>query len=105
MSHVTRSESSAPLEAEQIFPDKLKSGGAITSALSNAISFRRQVMHLHALGPRAMAEILVEIADETGGAPVILKLLAEYETRLDQATVRLVGGDRFPRLVPLLVPR
>jgi len=51
-----------------------------------------------------LAEFLVELADQTDGKSVILDLLAEYE-RLEPDAVRLVGGDRFPRRVPLLVPR
>jgi hypothetical protein len=67
--------------------------------------FRGQIAHLHTLGPRAIAEILVEIAAQADCASIILGLLAEYEERLTPDQLRAVGGDRFPRRVPLLVPR
>ena len=72
--------------------------------IDKAIRFRRQALHLHALGPRAVAEILVEIARQADCASVILELLAEYEDRLTPDMLHMVGGDRFPRRVPLMVP-
>jgi hypothetical protein len=77
---------------------------AQSRSMADAVRFRRQIVHLHSLGVRPLAEFLVELADQTDGKSVILDLLAEYE-RLEPDAVRLVGGDRFPRRVPLLVPR
>ncbi len=57
--------------------------------------FQRRVEHLHRLGPRAVGELLGEVANRIGGAPVITMLLAEYE-QVTPAMVRAVGGDRFP---------
>jgi hypothetical protein len=71
--------------------------------MGDSIRFRRQVLHLRELGPRAIAELLVEIAQRADCAPVILELLDEYEDRLTPDMVHLVGGDQFPRRIPLLV--
>ena len=73
--------------------------------MEDALRFRRQVIHLHSLGVRAIAEFLEAIAKEADCAALILELLTEYELRLCPDTVRLVGGDRFPRRLPMLVPK
>ncbi len=54
----------------------------------------RGAAHLHALGPRPTAELLASLADRIG-AQALLGLLAGYE-KLTPATVRALGGDRFP---------
>lgn len=61
-----------------------------------ALRLQRGVEHLAQLGPRAIAEFLVELAGQIGGLPATLALLAEYERRLTPAMLRLTGGDRFP---------
>jgi hypothetical protein len=61
--------------------------------------------HLGQLGPRAIAEFLVELAGQIGGMPATLGLLAEYERRLTPAMLRATGGDRFPTLRLRVVPR
>jgi hypothetical protein len=60
------------------------------------LHLQRRVEHLHALGPRATAELLVDLADRIGGMPAILGLLAEYQQRLTPDMLRATGGDRFP---------
>lgn len=57
--------------------------------------FYRGAAHLHALGPRAVAELLMELAQSTGDAARILDHLARYR-RLTPAVVRAAGGDRCP---------
>ena len=57
--------------------------------------FERQVEHLHRLGPRAVAEFLIEIARGTGQSSFIMDRLQAY-ARLDPEILRAVGGDRFP---------
>jgi hypothetical protein len=64
----------------------------------------RGAEHLHALGARAQAEFLAELAARIGGLPATLGLLAEYQARLSPATVRAAGGDRFPARVLRRVP-
>ena len=65
--------------------------------------FERQVVHLHRLGPRAVAEILIEIAHCTGQSGVIADRLQAYG-RLDPAVLRFLGGNSFPPM-PLTVIR
>jgi hypothetical protein len=63
-----------------------------------AIWFQRNCQRLHDLGPRALSEALLEIADRIGGLPAICATLVEYE-RLTPAMLAATGGDR---LVPYL---
>ena len=53
--------------------------------------------HLHELSARATAEPFAEVGDRIGGGPSITSLLGEYERKLSPRTLRLAGGDRFPR--------
>ena len=58
------------------------------------VKFRRQVEHLHRLGPRAVAELLAEIAAERGiGNIVDQKLDCYFE--LDPTALEAAGGDTF----------
>jgi hypothetical protein len=69
------------------------------------LRLQRGAEHLHLLGPRALAEFLVELASQIGGLPATLTLLVEYEGRLTPAMLRLTGGDRFPARRLRVVPR
>ena len=60
--------------------------------------FEQSVKHLHALGPRATAEALAEIAARIGGLPAITAVLNEYRA-LSPHKLRATGGDRFPRVL------
>ncbi len=68
------------------------------------LRLQRGAEHLNRLGPRATAEFLAEIGETIGGLPAILRLLGEYEHRLNPAVLRATGGDRFPRRL-VEVPR
>ncbi len=57
--------------------------------------FERMVEHLHSLGPRPTAELLAEIAADTGATNLVVGLVEKY-AELDPEIVRAVGGDRFP---------
>ena len=59
------------------------------------LRLQRGVAHLCALGPRAVTELLAEVADSAGCAPCILDHLARYQ-RLTPAMVRAAGGERIP---------
>ena len=61
-----------------------------------AIKFQHLVGHLHALGPRPVAELLTELVgtDEQACGDV-LHLLEKYSV-LDPALVRALGGSGFP---------
>ena len=71
---------------------------------STAFRLQHGAVHLHTLGPRSIAEFLAEVARETGSLASIIDRLAEYRRRMSPEMVRLVGADRFPRRVPLMVP-
>ncbi len=64
--------------------------------------FERQVEHLHRLGPRAVAELLIEIAHCTGQSGLIADRLQAY-AKLDPAVLRAIGGDKFPPMALELV--
>ena len=59
------------------------------------LRLERGASHLHQLGPRAVAELLAEIANKIGGMPAILSALNDYEM-VSPDTLRAVGADRFP---------
>lgn len=67
------------------------------------VRLQRSIEHLHRLGARAVAELVLALADRTGALDEALNLLAEYQ-RLTPAQVRVAGGHRFPprplRLAP-----
>ena len=57
------------------------------------------VGHLHALGIRPVAELLIEhVGDDEQARDTLLLLLEKYG-RLSPAVVQAVGGDRFPTSV------
>ncbi len=65
--------------------------------------FEYMVEHLHRLGPRPIAELLIEIARCTGHSSLIADRIQAY-AGLDRELVRALGGDRFPPM-PLEVVR
>lgn len=56
---------------------------------------QRAALHLHGLGPRALAELLLKVAERTGNPGAVLATVAEYEP-LTPAKLALSGGDRMP---------
>jgi hypothetical protein len=60
-------------------------------APSDLLRLRSGIEHLLRLGPRAVAEFVLELAD----AQTALQLLAKYSTITPQMIV-VAGGDRFP---------
>jgi hypothetical protein len=69
------------------------------------IRHQRRVEHLYRLGPRAIAEFLLELAGKIGGLPATTGLLIEYE-RVSPRMVRAVGGDVFtPRPLRLVASK
>ena len=67
------------------------------SAEIGSARWERQIERLHRLGPRPTAELLIEIARDTGRPDIVVGRLQEY-ARLDSEIVRAVGGDRFPAM-------
>ena len=58
------------------------------------LKFRRQVERLHALGPRATAELLAELGAERSIATIIDQKLDCY-TEMDPAAIEAIGGGDF----------
>ena len=88
---------SAPMAPQsRAGPRQPVAGEAMTSAADPLITLRRQrhVKALHRLGPRAVHELLDEIARVHGIAADIDQRLAAYAA-IDPEKLRLAGGDRF----------
>ena len=66
----------------------------IAADVVGGLRFRRQVEHLHRLGPRATAELLAEIGAERGITTIIDRKLERY-AELEPETLEAAGGDRF----------
>jgi hypothetical protein len=65
-----------------------------------AVRLQRGTEHLHRLGPRVIAEFLLELAERIGGLPAATALLVEYE-RLSPRLIRATGLQPQPlRSVP-----
>ena len=58
------------------------------------LKFRRQVEHLHRLGPRVTAEMLAELGAERGIQTIIDQKLERY-AELEPETLEVTGGDGF----------
>ena len=61
--------------------------------------FCRLVDHLHRLGPRPVAECLLQLAGNDDDGRTALVVLLERYGQLDAGVVQAVGGDRFPPAV------
>lgn len=60
--------------------------------------FRRHVEHLAALGPRAIAEFLIETGRASGCSDEIGERLASYQ-RISPDMLTATRGGEFPRLI------
>ncbi len=76
----------------------------MTFSYTDRARLDRGAEHLHRLGPCATSEFLVELAATIGGQPAILRLLAEYQNRLNPALLHSAGGHCFPSRRPRAVP-
>ena len=56
------------------------------------------VQHLHGLGPRATAELLIELVEPVGETDLLLQKLEQYRS-LSAEVLHALGGDRFPRRI------
>ena len=56
--------------------------------------YERQIEHIHSLGPRMLAEMLAEVARDTGRPDIDADRVEEY-AQLDPDLLRFLGGDRF----------
>ena len=60
------------------------------------LRLQRGAEHVHRLGPRAMAELLAELAHQTGSIAATLDVLDDYQRRLTPAMIAVVGASSFP---------
>ncbi len=65
--------------------------GVTTAKVVSGLRRERQIEHVHQLGPRAVGELLYEVAE--GGD--LDRALDAYE-RLTPSLLKAMGGDRFP---------
>ena len=68
-------------------------GDAAASVIAD-LRFRRNVQHLHSLGPRAVGELLAELGREHAVRTAIERKLDRY-ARLTPEQIETVGGEDF----------
>ncbi len=71
---------------------------------ADALRLQRGAEHLHRLGPRALAELLAQVAREHRDLPAVLELLDDWRAGLSPELLYAAGGDSFPRQPILAVP-
>ena len=94
MKNARRSEAGVIQRAGGLFAT-YDSRTSCKTQLSVGPRFERLVARVHALGPRPLAEMIVEIATATG-QPALIADHVEAYAGLDPEIIRAVGGDRFP---------
>lgn len=62
---------------------------------ADVLRLQRGAEHLCALGPRAVAELLAELARDPGDLAHTLALLDRWREGLSPELLRAAGGDRF----------
>ena len=68
--------------------------GEVAGEIVAGLKFRRQIEHLHSLGPRAVGELLAEIGAERSIQTVIDQKLDRY-VGLGTEALEATGGGRF----------
>jgi len=74
------------------------------SGTIDAVRLRRGAEHVHSLGPRALAELLAELARDQCDLAATLDRLDAWHVGLSPELLHAVGGDSFPRQPILAVP-
>ncbi len=69
-----------------------------------ALRWQRAALRLHALGARAFAEAVAEVAQTHPAGADLLAVFETYAARLTADMLRAVGGDRFPPRPLAIVP-
>ena len=72
----------------------LRSGGSAAGEVVAGLEFREQVKRVHALGARALGELLAELGTERSIMPTIHEKLERYAS-IDLQALRVAGGDKF----------
>ena len=78
-------------------PPHCKNPSIVGSAAAEIVAdmqFRQTVERVHALGARALAEMLAEIGVERSIMPAIHEKLERYGS-IDPEALRALGGDKF----------
>ena len=68
----------------------------LPTGLRRDFAFERDVVKLHHLGPRAIAELLRDVGAQTMRMTAIESRVADFAD-LDPGVVQVLGGDRFAR--------
>ena len=74
--------------------ESLQSGGSPAAEIVAGLEFREQVKRVHALGARAVGELLAELGTEQSIMPTIHEKLERYAS-IDPQALRVLGGDKF----------
>ena len=91
---VKRKENGAALPSRHPWPGRPPVNGPLSKT-----RFRRQVDHLHRLGPRPVGECLLQLVGTNDDAHAALIILLEQYQRLDADVVEALGGDRWPTTI------
>ncbi len=65
-------------------------------APSDTLRLQRGARHVHDLGPRALAELVAQVAREGLDLPGVLDLMDRWRTGLSVEMMVATQGDRFP---------
>ena len=79
-------------------PPHCKSFRSVGSAAAEVVAgleFREQIKRVHALGARALGELLAELGTERSIMPAIHEKLERYAS-IDPQALQALGGDTFP---------
>ena len=68
--------------------------GKVAAEVAADLRFQRRVERVHALGPRATAELLAELGAERSIMTLIDQKLGSY-AELDPEVLKVAGGDDF----------
>lgn len=91
------------MSAAQVEREVSQEGRFLHDNRINDLTFQRQVKQLWEMGPRVLAEFILELARRLGCWAIIREMLDEY-TRLTPAQLAATDGDEFPARPLLLVP-
>jgi len=71
---------------------------------TDALRLQRGAQHVHDLGPRAVAEMVAQVAREGLDLPAALDLMDRWRDGLSIEMMAAARGDRFPPRPLLQVP-
>ncbi len=71
-------------------------GNKTAAEIANDLWFRRQIEHLHRLGPRALYELLVETGEQRLCRTYLEQRVQRY-AEIDPEHLAALGAEHFPR--------